>query len=50
MVYDRQAEAEDLKAIFADLHIETYRIEIPEAPDGSALNYGIWIELHAPEE
>ena len=50
MVYDRQAEAESLKALFAALHIETYRIEIPEAPDDSGLNYGIWIELHAPME
>lgn len=45
MVYDRQAEAGELEAIFAELNIEKYRIEIPDAPDGEDLNYGIWIEL-----
>jgi len=48
MVYDREAEAASLEAMFAELGIDTYRIETPVPPDDSSLNYGIWIELRAP--
>ncbi len=48
MVYDREAEAASLEAMFAELGIDTYRIEIPVPPDDPSLNYGIWIELRAP--
>lgn len=48
MVYDRQAEANRLEAIFSKLKIDSYRIETPVPTGADDLNYGIWFELRVP--
>lgn len=46
--YDRAEQAALLKRIMEELGIGTYKLHLPDAPDGSDVNYGIWIEIRKP--
>ncbi|MBN1345587.1 MAG: class I SAM-dependent methyltransferase [Phycisphaerae bacterium] len=46
--YDRRKEADDLRRILDDIGIPGYRIHLPDPPDHSDLNYGLWVEFHKP--
>lgn len=48
MRYDRRKAAEELRTIMTDLGIAAYRIDVPKAPGGEDVNYGIWIEFRKP--
>ena len=49
MVYDREAHVKELVDLFEALGITAYNIELPAPPGGDDLNYGVWIELRAPQ-
>ena len=46
--YDINTEVRELKRIFNDLEIDSYRIEVPVPEGADDLHYGIWIELVKP--
>jgi len=46
--YDRQAEAEELRKIMKELDIQDFHVHTPPAPDGSDVNYGVWVEFRKP--
>jgi len=48
--YEREAEAESLRKIMTDLGIADFRVHLPQAPEGSDINYGVWVEFRKPAE
>ncbi len=46
--YDRAEHETLLRRIMAELGIRDYKLHLPNAPDGSDVNYGIWLEIHKP--
>ena len=48
MKYDRNKEARALGRIMTELGIRDYRIQIPKAPGGEDVNYGVWVEFRKP--
>ena len=50
MKYDRQEQAALLRRTMSELNIRDYRLDLPSAPGGADINYGIWLEFHKPQE
>jgi len=48
MQYDRSEHAALLRRIMKELSISNHKLHLPNPPDGSDINYGIWIEFHKP--
>ena len=50
MKYDPTDKADEMRAAMKELGISTYKIHIPEPEGAENVNYGLWIEIHKPEE
>ena len=46
--YDPQQEAASLRTMLAKLGIRDARVEVPKAPGGGDVNYGVWVTLRKP--
>ena len=46
--YDRDKEAEALRQIMADLGTKDWQVQVPKAPGGADVNYGVWVEFRKP--
>jgi SAM-dependent methyltransferase len=46
--YDRAEHEMLLRRIMTELNIRDYRLHLPNAPEDSSVNYGIWVEFHKP--
>ena len=46
--YDRTEHETVLRRIMTELGISDYKLQLPNAPDDSNVNYGIWLEIRKP--
>jgi len=47
--YDRQKEAGTLRRILRELGIASARVEVPRAPGGADVSYGVWMTFRKPK-